>query len=175
MLIVIRCSCPWLQQSRDNCDSQCKVLLFSRCAHVPTNLCNIVLPSQWVKTRDWNNIFLASSYQSIHIYVFYCGWMKLITFGFGHVTNLVLYGCETWSSLRERVWEQGPEDNVLPRRDWMTGSCGKLQNEERPNLHSAHNIWWWDYQKITTCLDKKCIWNFNLKTLQEKTTWEMEA
>jgi len=59
--------------------------------------------------------------------------------------HVVLYGCETWSLiLREERKLRVFENKVLrrlfrPRRDEVTGECGRLHNEELNDLYSSSN------------------------------------
>jgi hypothetical protein len=63
------------------------------------------------------------------------------------ILPVVLYGCETWSSLtlreehRLRVFENRVLRRIFgPRRDEVTGVWRKLHNEEFHNLYSSPNI-----------------------------------
>jgi hypothetical protein len=57
-----------------------------------------------------------------------------------------VFGCETWVlTLREEHRLRVSENRVLrrifgPKRDEVTGSWGKLHNEELHNLYSSPNI-----------------------------------
>jgi len=58
---------------------------------------------------------------------------------------VLLYGCETWSLLREEKKLRVFENMVLrrifgPRRDEVTGEWRRLHNEEVNDLYSSHNI-----------------------------------
>jgi hypothetical protein len=61
-------------------------------------------------------------------------------------TNVVLYGCETWSlTLREEHRLRVFENRVLrrifgPKRDEVTGGWRKLHNEELYGLYSSPSI-----------------------------------
>jgi len=62
------------------------------------------------------------------------------------ILHVVLYGCETWSlTLREerklRVFENMVLRRIFgPRRDEVSGECGRLHNEELNDLYSSPNI-----------------------------------
>jgi len=62
------------------------------------------------------------------------------------ILPVVLYGCETWLlTLREerrlRVFEKRVLRRVFrPKRDEVTGECGKLHNEELRDFYSLLNI-----------------------------------
>jgi hypothetical protein len=62
------------------------------------------------------------------------------------ILSVVLYGCETWSvklgeEHRLRVFENRVlRRKFVPKRDEVTGGCGKLHNEELHNLNSSLNI-----------------------------------
>jgi hypothetical protein len=62
------------------------------------------------------------------------------------ILPLVLYGCETWSlALREEHRLKVSENRVLtrifgPKRDEVTGECGKLHNGELHNLYLSPDI-----------------------------------
>ena len=57
-----------------------------------------------------------------------------------------MYGCETWSlTLKEEKKLRVFENMVLriifgPRRDEVTGECGRLHNEELNDLYPSPNI-----------------------------------
>ena len=60
---------------------------------------------------------------------------------------VVLYGCETWSTLREerklRVFENMVLRRIFgPRRDEVTGEWRRLHNEELNDLYSSPSIIW---------------------------------
>jgi hypothetical protein len=58
---------------------------------------------------------------------------------------VVLYGCETWSSIlreehRLRVFENRVLRIFEPKRNEVTGGWRKLHNEELHNLYSSPSI-----------------------------------
>jgi hypothetical protein len=47
------------------------------------------------------------------------------------ILPVVLYGCETWSlTLREENILRVSEENIIPKRDEVTGEWRKIHNEE---------------------------------------------
>ena len=61
------------------------------------------------------------------------------------ILPVVLHGCETWSlTLKEEHRLRVSEKRALrifgPKRDEITGECGKLHNEELNDLYSSPNI-----------------------------------
>ena len=62
------------------------------------------------------------------------------------ILSVFLYGCETWSlTVREEPRLRVFENRVLrgifgPKKDEVTGGCGRLFNQELNGLYSSPNI-----------------------------------